>query len=151
MNDLGAARGFTLLEMLVVILIIAIGASLLAHSVAGGLGNARERQAKRELSLALRNVRSHAVLSGQPATLHFDLLRGSYRMDDQTEHFLPEGMHLRLSTAADLSSSREGAIEFYPDGGSSGGNVYLQRGPNSWRVDVAWLTGKVSWQDGAQP
>ncbi|AMB86064.1 type II secretion system protein GspH [Pseudomonas agarici] len=151
MADLGATRGFTLLEMLVVILIISIGTSLLAHSVTGGLDNARERQAKRELSLALRSVRSQAVLSGQPTTLHFDLRRDSYRIGHQAEHFLPEGMHLRLTTAVDLSSSRDGAVEFYPDGGSSGGNVYLERGPNSWRVDIAWLTGKVSWQDGAQP
>ncbi|SDS85059.1 type II secretion system protein H (GspH) [Pseudomonas asplenii] len=151
MSGLGGARGFTLLEMLVVLLIIATGLSLLAHGVAGGLENARERQARRELSLALRSARSHAVLSGQPASLHIDLLRDSYRLDNQAEQRLPEGMHLRLTTAAELSSSREGAIEFYPDGGSSGGNLYLQRGENSWRVDVAWLTGKVSWQDGARP
>ncbi|WP_273819291.1 MULTISPECIES: GspH/FimT family pseudopilin [Pseudomonas] len=151
MTGLGVARGFTLLEMLVVLLIIATGVSLLAHGVAGGLDNARERQARRELGLALRSARNHAVLSGQPATLHVDLLRNSYRVDNQAEQRLPEDMHLRLTTAADLSSSREGAIEFYPDGGSSGGNIYLQRGANSWRVDVAWLTGKVSWQDGARP
>ncbi|NWB99705.1 prepilin-type N-terminal cleavage/methylation domain-containing protein [Pseudomonas gingeri] len=145
------ARAFTLLEMLVVILIIAIGASLLAHSVAAGLDNARDRQAKRELSLALRNVRSQAVLNGQPAALHFDLMRNSYRAEGQAEHLLPAGMHLRLTTAAELSSSRDGVIEFYPDGGSSGGNVYLERGPSHWRVDVAWLTGKVSGQDGVSP
>ncbi|WP_248799990.1 GspH/FimT family pseudopilin [Pseudomonas sp. MWU13-2105] len=151
MAKLRGARAFTLLELLAVILIISIGASLLAHSVAGGLENARERQAKRDLSLALRNVRSQAVLSGQPAALHFDLIHNSYRAAGQAAHFLPAGMHLRLTSAAELSSSRDGVIEFYPDGGSSGGNVYLERGPEHWRVDIAWLTGKVSWQDGVSP
>ena len=37
----------------------------------------------------------------------------------------------------------EGAILFFPDGGSTGGRVTLASGRAAWSVDVGWLTGEV--------
>ncbi len=141
-----AEQGFTLLEMLAVIVIIAIGFSVLAFGVSQGLEKARDRQAKTDLALALRNVRSQAIMSGQTALLHVDLLRNGYQVPGQAEHLLPQGMQMRLTTAANLSP-QQGAIAFYPNGSASGGNIYLEKGTRAWRVDIAWLTGKVSWTE----
>ncbi|MCF5209466.1 general secretion pathway protein GspH, partial [Pseudomonas syringae] len=44
-----------------------------------------------------------------------------------------------MQTASDLGS----AVEFYPDGGSSGGNVVVADGDRRWRIDIGWLTGSV--------
>ncbi|MGY2224936.1 GspH/FimT family pseudopilin [Pseudomonas gingeri] len=143
-------QGFTLLEMLVVIVIIAIGFSVLTYGVSKGLANTRDRQAKTDLTIALRTVRNQAIFSGQTVLLHFDLARNSYQVPGQAQHLLPDGMQMHLTTAANLSP-QEGAIAFYPNGSSSGGNILLEKGKRTSRIDIAWLTGKVSWTDVEQP
>lgn len=128
------------------IVIIAIAFNLLAFSVSKGLQNARDRQAKTDLAIALRSARTQAILSGQSTLLHIDLTRNAYQAPGQAKRLLPKGMKMRLTTAANLSP-QEGAIVFYPNGSSSGGNLYLEKGTQAWRLDIAWLTGKVSWTD----
>jgi general secretion pathway protein H len=39
-----------------------------------------------------------------------------------------------------------GGIRFYPDGGSTGGNVRLEANGRIYQVNVAWLTGEASLQ-----
>lgn len=142
--------GFTLLEMLVVILIIAVGFSVLAYGVSQGLEKSRERQAKMDLAIALREVRNQAIVSSQTTLLRFDLLRNSYQIPGRPEYSLPSGMTMRLTTATNLLPHGE-AIAFYPNGSSSGGNIVLVKGVRAWRIDVAWLTGRVSWTELEQP
>ena len=40
-------------------------------------------------------------------------------------------------------------IGFFPDGGSSGGDVVLYRGRTKYHVDVNWLTGAVTTSGGS--
>lgn len=147
-----AQQGFTLLEMLVVLLIVAVGFGLLASGISLGLKNAQQRQVKHDLSMALRQVRNQAITAGQPASLRLDVLRNSYQLPGQSPRRLPDGVAMRLTTAAG-ANGHEGVITFYPNGGSSGGHLYLardSRGPQS-RIDIDWLTGRVSWRDIQQP
>ena len=146
-------QGFTLLEMLVVLLLVAVGFGLLASGISQGLKSAQERQVKRDLGLALRQVRSQAISAGQPASLRLDVLRNSYQLPGKTPRHLPDGMTLRLTTAATADSDEGpvGLITFYPNGGSTGGHLYLARGSQATRIDIDWLTGRVDWRDGQQP
>lgn len=148
-----AQQGFTLLEMLVVLLMVAVGFGLLASGISQGLKSAQERQVKRDVSLALHQVRSLAITAGQPASLRLDVLRNSYQMPGKTPRQLPDGMTLRLTTAAgpEGGESHEGLVTFYPNGGSTGGHLYLARGTQQSRIDIDWLTGRVNWRDIQQP
>lgn len=145
-----ASNGFTLLEMLAVILIISIGLGAIAFGVSHSLESVRDRQATSDLALALRKARTQAMLTRQTVAIHFSPSRNSYVQHGQSETLLPNGMGLRMTTAASTDSA-EGIIVFYPNGSSSGGNVTLERGDQSWRLDVAWLTGKVTWKDIGRP
>ena len=62
-------------------------------------------------------------------------------------------MTLRLTTAAtaDSDEGQVGLITFYPNGGSTGGHLYLARGSQASRIDIDWLTGRVDWRDRQQP
>ncbi|WP_349254727.1 GspH/FimT family pseudopilin [Pseudomonas sp.] len=133
--------GFTLIEMLVVIVLIAVAAGLMATGIAQGLHASRERQAVREMVFALRQARSQAVLDNKPALLHFDLPGRWYGAPGQPRRSWPDTVQVRLVTARQLGS----AVAFYPDGSSSGGHLLLTRGDRQWRIDIGWLTGDVRW------
>lgn len=46
---------------------------------------------------------------------------------------------MTLHTAEQAGS----AVDFYPDGSSTGGNLLLANGSRRWRIDIGWLTGSV--------
>lgn len=144
------ARAFTLLEMLAVLLLIAVGMSLLSYAIQRGMISAQGRQASRELVIALRAARVAAVTRGAPTTVVFDVHRHAYRLADQQEHQLPEGMRIQVTSAADIVPGRA-AITFFPAGSSTGGRVELGWAERAWQIDVAWLTGVVSSHEVGAP
>jgi general secretion pathway protein H len=139
-------RGFTLLELLVVIALMAMAFGLASFSVGQGLQAARERQVMREMVAALRQARLQAVLSGAPAVLSLDLQRRTFQAPGQRPGQWPgqwpADMGVQLTSASELGAQ----VAFYPDGSSSGGNLLLVRDGRQWRIDVGWLTGSVRWQ-----
>nr|WP_213881941.1 GspH/FimT family pseudopilin [Pseudomonas sp. dw_358] len=139
-------RGFTLLEMLAVMLIMAVGMSLLASSINHGLSAARDRQAGRDLTLALRTARSQAISQGRAVYVRLDILDKRFQISGAPVQSLPTDMTIRATTAAG-QVPHEAVFAFYPDGASSGGNVYLEREDRAWRIDVAWLTGMAVWHE----
>lgn len=130
-------RGFTLLEMLAVIALMAIAAVGLGVAVGKGLHASDERRALAQILASLRSARVQAVSHNTPVRLQFDLDRHSVHLPGQTAVFWPADMELRLTTAQGLGA----AFEFYPDGASSAGNVLIAQGAQRWRIDIAWLTG----------
>lgn len=135
----GASRGFTLLEMLVVIVLMSIGIGVVGFGLHAGLQQAVDRQLLGQMVEALRTTRSAAIISGQPRETSFDLVRRTFKAPGKPPQPWPAEVGVQLNTAADLN----GAFAFYPDGSSSGGNLLLFQGERRWRIDVGWLTGSV--------
>jgi len=137
------ARGFTLLEMLVVIVLIGVAAGLVGYGLQRGLHSAGERKALAQMVDALRASRVQAIVSGQPARTGFDLRARTVQAPGKPVAHWPSDWQVRLQTADGLGAG----FEFYPDGGASGGNVLITQGQRQWRIDVAWLTGNVRLRD----
>lgn len=142
MNMPASSRGFTLLEMLVVIVLMSIGIGLVGFGLAQGLHSTRERQVVVQMVQALRTTRSAAIISGQTREVKFDLRQRTFQAPGQRIGQWPAEMGVQLNTAANLDS----AFAFHPDGSSSGGNLVLFHGERNWRIDVGWLTGSVKSQ-----
>jgi general secretion pathway protein H len=142
------ASGFTLIELVVVLAIgVAIYAVLLAVPLGGG--RADLKAAARTLASGLREAQTTAMATRRDATLTLDLEAREFLVAGEREpRKLPDDVDLKLYTAqSEVLGERTGAIRFYPDGSSTGGRVTLASGKREYRVDVDWLTGRVSIED----
>ena len=127
---LRAARGVTLLELLIVLMLMALIAAMAVPLVSGGVSGSELKGAAREIAAGLRYARSGAVASRQETQLVFDLEERTFRIDrDSRTHALPKKAELKLFTAqSDLIDAKTGSIRFFPDGGSNGGRVTIAAG-----------------------
>jgi general secretion pathway protein H len=131
-------RGFTLVELLVVLAIIglslAIAMPLLANHVTGATLNA----ATTEIDAALRQARSTAIVSDRSVVFQGDP-GGGYWLD--RHHFtLPLMNGAQPLRVATIGGER---ISFFPSGGSSGGRILVSSGGGQREITVDALTGRA--------
>ena len=137
--------GFTLVELLVVMVIAALVLGLVATSISRNISGAEMRSAANKLAASLRYTRTRAILDKEEHVFLVDTEKQAYQAPKRDLVVLPEGMKIALTTArTELTSESVGGIRFYPDGGSTGGFVELDANGRVYRVDVAWLTGEAS-------
>ncbi len=142
--DARSAHGFTLLELLVVVVIITLVSAFVAPRMLGTLTHMNLKTSAHNLAAALRYARSQAVSEQVAYAARFDLEANAVRVsrveaaeeasEGETEevvaservYSLPGGIALGRSEASSAPAA-DGplSIEFYPDGNSSGGEVIL--------------------------
>ncbi len=139
-------HGFTLLEILIVLVIGVLLVALVPPLLSGMSGATELRGAARQLAAGLRNARNEAVVRQQEAVLTLDLERHRFGVTgDPREIALPESVALKLYTAqSELLDSATGGIRFFPDGSSTGGSITVSGPKLAYRVNVDWLTGAVA-------
>lgn len=143
------AFGFTLIELVSVVALIALAVTLVAVGASRGLASARIKAAGQDLVAALRYTRGQAMVLRSEQVIAFDLEARTYTAPKRAAVHLPGGMEIRLLTAgSELSGRREGRVRFFPDGSSTGGRIKLVDGDRAWDVEIAWLTGEVRLREG---
>ena len=140
--------GFTLIELVVVLTLIGLLLVLLPPAITGG-GGLGLRAAARDVAAGLERARGRAIAENREVAFVLDLNAHRFRVGDAgAAEPLPGGLTLRLYTArSELVDDAVGAIRFYPDGGSTGGEVGLGDGERDIHVAVDWLTGRVAIRD----
>ena len=143
MRDLN--RGFTLVAIMVVLVIVALMMALVGSSISRNISGAQMRTAASKVVASIRYTRTQAILTKTEQVFLVDTEKLTYQAAEREAEELPEGMTVELNTArSELTSETAGGIRFYPDGGSTGGNVRLEANGRIYRVNVAWLTGEAS-------
>lgn len=138
------ARGFTLLEIVLVLAIIAFASLLAAAALGGGIEGLRLRSAAREVAAQLRFTRAHAIATGEPQRFVIDPGAHAWTAPKQRHGELPRKLAIAFTGAREAQPAPgQGAIVFFPDGASTGGRMRMALGDAAWQVDVAWLTGQV--------
>ncbi|MCX2977563.1 prepilin-type N-terminal cleavage/methylation domain-containing protein [Candidatus Marimicrobium litorale] len=138
--------GFTVLELLVVISIVGM---LLAVSVPASsrfYESMQYRQAIQDVVSLLAGARHRAISTGKAQDVMFDTEYKRVTLNQDVRQ-LPESFTVLVSAASELGGQSQAVIRFYPEGGSSGGDVELARPDKSGvRISVDWLVGRVTQQ-----
>lgn len=137
-------RGFTLLEVLLVVALIALAATLSAMVLTGGMDGMRLRSEAKDIAAQLRYTRARAIATGQPQRFAIDPRAHRWQAPDERRGDIAESLAVRFVGARQAQArAGQGAILFFHDGGSTGGRITLAAKNAAWSVDVAWLTGEV--------
>jgi general secretion pathway protein H len=144
-----AGAGFTLLEMLIVLVISSIVMATLIPNFAPAIARAQLYSATRDVASALRHTRGQAMLKGQDALFELNTLQHTYRITGRPKVYkLPAEIELGLfTTTTETLDEGTGRIRFFPDGSATGGRVTLIASKQTRVVDVNWLTGEVRMGD----
>ncbi len=145
-------RGFTLLEVVVVMAISALVMGAVTLSLSASVSKAEVRSSGRRMAAALRYTRSQAIVSRsqQVFELIIDDDGSSYQVPGKDRIYeLPSGVGVSLTTARmELTDEDAGGIRFYPDGSSTGGSITLGNDEFTQTLDIVWLTGEVVFREG---
>jgi len=138
-------KGFTLLELVVVLFVVVLGFSAIGLNLSSGSDTTKIKAAARDIVSALRYARGQALMTHRETTVALDLESNSYTVSGRDKLYkIPEDIDVTVVTAqTELTGEGSANIRFFPDGSSTGGRVTLERGQTVWKIDINWLTGQV--------
>ena len=139
-------RGFTLLELLVVLGIIGLILAFVPGFVLRGQPDFDVDVAARAVANGLRETRSVALVENREQLFALDVEERLFRTASMRAPVQMErGIELTFQSArSELLSESIGQIRFFPDGSSSGGRIGLTLDGRHAEVTVDWLTGLVA-------
>jgi general secretion pathway protein H len=139
------AHGFTLVELVVVLVLIATLAGIGAMVIGQAMPGRQLRGAARDIAGQLRFTRAQAIATGREQVFELDVAGKRWRAAESRSGDLPDDIELRVITARGESPvDGVAAVRFFPDGAATGGRIVLSVDDAAWRVDVGWLTGEVT-------
>jgi general secretion pathway protein H len=137
-------RGFTLVELLVVLTMIALAMAAVPTIVAG-LPSVRLRTAADDMVATLRELHQQAIRRGETTELILNAAARVYRIstDPAPRRLPPIVAELGFKPTAVVSSGGNTSIRFFADGSATGGAVLFKNGERLAAIKVDWLTGRV--------
>jgi general secretion pathway protein H len=145
-TDRAAVAGFTLIEILVVLVILALTVTLLVARGPARNAGLEARAAASEVVQTLRIGRSRAIAEDRPVAVMLDLPSHRLALDGVLRAALPGWIPL-AARMADGTEPRRAVFDFAPDGSATGGIVALGKPGRRVLVSVDWLTGRVDIAD----
>lgn len=144
MND-QFVKGFTLVELLLVITITIMALAVVAPNLSSGNQSSTLKSAARDIASALRYARGKALTTQQEALLSINLEENTYQVTGKDKRYkLSDEIDITLAVSQkEQDGVGEGSVRFFPDGSSSGGRITLEMGEFKQEVDINWLTGQV--------
>ncbi|MEQ1486536.1 GspH/FimT family pseudopilin [Methyloglobulus sp.] len=143
------SKGFTLLELMLVMFVVILGFSVIGLNISSGNDATEHQSVARDLVSALRYAKGEALISHEETTIELDLNENTYTVSGRDKAFsIPDTIALTVVTAQEeLTGKGLANIRFFPDGSSSGGRIKLERNSATWQIDINWLTGQVELED----
>ena len=140
-----SAAGFTLIEVVCVLAIIALLASLVLPAIPRSTSHARLEAYALEVAALLTADRNAAIRRHTEIATALDPNAREIHSGAGADRIqLPRDVAFDALLAETCNGRKAGAtIHFFPSGMSCGGTVQLRRGYVGYQVRVNWLTGGV--------
>jgi general secretion pathway protein H len=137
--------GFTLLELVVVIAILALAVAIVAPALNRARLGLMVRSAAYELAGSLRAARAAAQAANVERVLTLDVGTRRYWAEGVVgRRVFPPTVAVELAVPeSERFGSSSGRVRFFPDGSASGAKVVLNDGRSAASVSVDWLNGDV--------
>jgi type II secretion system protein H len=168
-------RGFTLIELVIVLILLSLSVALVTPSFSRFAKRVELKTCAQKISAILRYFRSESIQKGKVHQVLFDVelrevkvrvvereeTEGEEREEEkgkrekeeavllEKRYVLPVGIQMKeVKIPSPEYPSDLPAIEFYPTGGSNGGTILLEmEGQKAFRVKVHFLTGMVEIEE----
>lgn len=137
--------GFTLVELLAVLVVLALVAGLAATQLGTRHGGAALEAAAHELASRCRAARAAAIRQAASRTVVIDMANRVVTGGvDMPPLRIADTIGITSETsAAEQQGGKVAGIRFFANGASTGGKVRLETGRQAYEVRVNWLTGRV--------
>jgi len=137
------SEGFTFVELIVVLVILAAVAALVAPSVSRTIVSARLRTAASDVRTSLARGRALAVAGAEERAVAFDLSRGEFGVDNEAVRLLPDTIRLgAVLPGEDRKEQGNVRVRFFPDGSGDEAEISVTaEDGGTLRVTVDPLTG----------
>jgi general secretion pathway protein H len=140
-----AVAGFTLVELLAVLAIIAFVAAVAMPQLSGRSSDrVRLDSAARRIVTALRVSRAIAILRNTETAVVIDVEHHEFSSPATAGSSLDPDIAVELTIAStERETTARGAIRFFPDGSSTGGDIFLRLTGRQMRICVNWASGET--------
>jgi general secretion pathway protein H len=143
MRGVDRRAGFTLIEVVAIMLIIALDASI-AVTLMHGTGRGQLKALALQVAALLRRERLGAVLTGRERRVSVDGELRALVGDGGNVVAIPRDVALDILGIDASWSGRQAVVRFLPDGASTGAVLKLSREKAEYELRVNWYTGGVA-------
>ena len=147
-----AARGFTFIEIMVVVAIVGVGAMLTIPALDAGFDSREVRRAVRQIAATMHHLRGEAVATGRVRRLRISPAENGIETDDRRRWIVLTDRALIERVDGGFAAA-DGTVEilFYANGATSGAEVVVvsrrDRANNRLKLVLDPLVGGVRVED----
>jgi len=142
-GDRERTAGFSLLELIVVLAVLALAAALVAPRIPIASRAIALKAEARAIQAAMEEAGAGALATRRAQSVALDLAAMKLRGASQERALDPEIAITATFGQTPQAGAQVARFTFFPDGTSTGGRVTLRRGHQAIAVEANWLTGAV--------
>ena len=143
----GIPRGFTLMELLVVLILASLTAGLVIPRVGAGWSRLEERDFLQDYVNTIKRARLRAMSSGKTTAFRINGSQRTYGMESPPEKPIPETVDIYADDLDTDPETGDFLVRFHPDGShsASGEMEVVFNKERFYAVSIHPLFGNVEW------
>jgi general secretion pathway protein H len=135
-------EGFTLVELLVALAIVALVAALAFPGIQASSRSQNAETISREIVSRLRVSRTIAIARASPQSVVIAPGARQIRFPDGFLLSVPQGVEMTIVTGQEtVRAESEAVLAFLPNGSATGAELFVKDAASELKIEVNWLTG----------